>query len=203
MRKAILFDFDGVLGNTYAINYELSQLFHENLSEQDFKDHHNGNVYETPKINFQKGDDLIFFEKQKQVFQKEHLFPLKDILNTLADRFKLFVVSSTSEENIKYFLELGDLHELFTKILGAETHKSKEVKFKMILSEYKLKPEECIFVTDTIGDIIEARKLDIKTIAVTWGFHDRAVLEKEDPYKIVNNENELLSAISQISAELT
>lgn len=200
MLKAIIFDFDGVIGNTYSINFELSKQFHEGLSEQDFKDHHNGNVFEKPKINFKKGDYPIFFERQKHLFHNQHLFPVKDVLPVLVEKFKLFIVSSTIDENVKYFLQLGNLTQFFTKILGSTTNPSKEVKFKMILSEEKLNPNECLFITDTIGDIIEARKLNIRVIAVTWGFHEKVVLEKEKPYKIVNNEKELLEAIHKIDS---
>ena len=30
-----------------------------------------------------------------------------------------------------------------------------------------------IFVTDTLGDVLEAKTAGINTIAVTWGAHDR------------------------------
>src|SRR6185437_12463494 len=122
------------------------------------------------------------------MFHKKHLFPVKEAIPKLTKDFKLFIISSTIDENIEYFLHLGDLTSFFTKILGSATHSSKEVKMKMILSEESLKPDECIFITDTIGDILEARNLNVKTIAVTWGFHERNCLEKESPYKIVDNE---------------
>lgn len=76
MLKAILFDFDGVIGDTYAINYGLSKMFDPNISEQDFQDHHNGNVFTEPKIHFQEKDIPIFFEKQKQQFTKKCFFPI-------------------------------------------------------------------------------------------------------------------------------
>ena len=61
MIKAIIFDFDGVIGDTYQINFDVSRLFDSNFSTQDFVDHHMGNVFEKPKINFKVEDIPIFF----------------------------------------------------------------------------------------------------------------------------------------------
>lgn len=199
MIKAIFFDFDGVIGDTYDLGFELSKEFHEGLSEQDFRDHHNGNVFEEPKIRFKEGDMPVFFEKQKERFLESGFFPLKNTIAEIKESFKLFVVSSTIDENLTYFLELGGYDGFFEKILGATTHPSKVEKFKMIFSEYALDPSECLFVTDTIGDIIEARKVGMGSIAVSWGYHDREMLEKERPLALVESPEDLLDAIRRLS----
>jgi HAD superfamily hydrolase (TIGR01549 family) len=199
MPKAIIFDFDGVLADTYDLHFELSKTFDTDLSEQDFKDHHNGNVFETPKIRFKEGDMPIFFEKQKEQFTKTHLFPLKSMLTDLQKKYQLFIVSSGSDENIHHFLRLDGYEALFEAILGATTHSSKVEKFKMIFERYSLQPEECLFVTDTTGDIIESRKVGMKTVAVLWGYHGKEILEKENPFAIVRDENELRKVIESFS----
>ena len=63
MIKAIIFDFDGVLGDTYHINFAISKEFYSDVTEQSFIDHHMGNVFDEPKINFQEKDIPVFFEK--------------------------------------------------------------------------------------------------------------------------------------------
>ncbi len=67
-----------------------------------------------------------------------------------------------------------------------------------MFEKYNLKPEECIFVTDTTGDIIEARKINLRTITVTWGYHNKELLESEYPFCIVDTPDELLKAIVNI-----
>ncbi|MEA3453194.1 MAG: HAD-IA family hydrolase [Patescibacteria group bacterium] len=201
MIKAIIFDFDGVIGNTYDINFEVSKIFDSNMTEQDFIDHHKGNVFEEPKIKFKPEEIPVFFEKQKQKFTPEHFFPLEKILGKLKKEFQLFVISSTIDENIKYFLEIGHYDHFFQKILGATTHRSKVEKFKTIFSQYDLKAEECLFITDTIGDIIEARKVNIKTIGVTWGYHRKELLFEQKPFAIVDNAEELLNVINNLCNE--
>jgi phosphoglycolate phosphatase len=198
MLKAIIFDFDGVIGDTYHLNFEISKIFDKNLTEQDFIDHHKGNVYEAPRIIFQPKDIPIFFKKQKQKFTVEHLFPLEKILIKLRKKYRLFIISSTKDENIKHFLKIGNYDYFFEQILGATTHKSKIEKFKMIFAQHNLKPAECLFITDTVGDIIEGKKVKVKTIGVTWGYHEKKLLQSQKPYAIAHNPDELLKIIGNL-----
>ncbi len=199
MIKAIIFDFDGVIWDTYEINFALSKTFDSSISEQDFRDHHNGNVFEKPKIQFKPEDIPVFFAKQKKLFTERNLFPVINILKSLASDYKLFIVSSTVDENIVYFLGIGQILPLFWQVLWSTTHRSKVEKFKMIFDAYNLAKDECIFVTDTIWDIKEAKHLDLLTIAVSWGYHPTELLQKEEPFTIVDNPEALLKIIHELS----
>ena len=48
------------------------------------------------------------------------------------------------------------------------------------------------FITDTLGDIKEANKVGIESIGITWGYQDKAKLQKGNPKKIVDTPTELL-----------
>jgi len=138
MIKAIIFDFDGVLCDTYDINFGILKTIDKNLTEQKFKDHFKGNAYKKRQIKIKKKYIPLFFEKQKQNFTPKHLFPLKKVLSRLKKDFQLFIISNTIDENIKYFLKLGNYDRFFQKILGATTHRSKVEKFKMVFNQYNL-----------------------------------------------------------------
>ena len=87
---------------------------------------------------------------------------------------------------------------MFSFLFGLETHKLKTHKFKKVLNEFNLKEDECIFVTDTLGDILEANEVGIKTIAVDFGYHERERLEKGNPMKIISEFNELVDIVNKI-----
>lgn len=133
------------------------------------------------------------------MFTKQHLFPFGKILEKLHTQFTLFIITSTFDENVLHLLDLDNYHKYFKQVLGSRIHKSKEVKFNMILDQNSLLASECLFVTDTIGDIKEAHKVGIKTIAVTWGYHNEELLKQHNPEALVHTPEELLKTIHQLT----
>lgn len=196
MVKAITFDFDGVIGNTYQIHFKICQEIFKSLTEKEFIDYHKGNVFRS-KIMVWNPQKLQYFnKKQKEEFTKKHLFPLKNVIKKLSQNCQLFIISSSIDTNIKHFLKLGKLDQYFKQIYGAKTHRSKVKKFKMIFGQHNLKADECLFVTDTVGDIKEAGKVKIKTIAVTWGYHSTELLKEQKPDFLAEKPTDLLKIIS-------
>jgi phosphoglycolate phosphatase-like HAD superfamily hydrolase len=63
------------------------------------------------------------------------------------------------------------------------------------MKHFHLNNKEIIFITDTLGDIRAANKLGIKTIAVDFGYHERARLENGNPQKIISNFKDILPAV--------
>lgn len=96
------------------------------------------------------------------------------------------------------YLKNNSLSKTFSFVYGKETHTSKSEKFKLVMNKFNVKNEEIIFVTDTLGDILEANKCGIKSIGLDFGYHERARLEKGKPYAIVSRFEELENVISSI-----
>lgn len=65
----------------------------------------------------------------------------------------------------------------------------------MLYENYNADSANYLFVTDTLGDIREAEKCNIKSIAVAWGYHPVTTLEKGNPIAIVQTPKELVEAI--------
>lgn len=198
MIKAVIFDFDGVLGDTWDKSIGICRELGHTFTIDDFRDHHNGNVFEEPKIKFTKESTEKFFATYEDRASAEKLFPLKEELEKLEKKYEMFVVSSSPKVAIKKYFSLGGWTHFFEEVFGMETDKSKVVKLEKIFSDYNLKPEECVFVTDTLGDLIEGEKVGVKTLAVTWGYHDEARLKKRNPDKIIHEFDELSSAINEM-----
>ena len=119
-------------------------------------------------------------------------------LEELAKKYSLFIISSNQEEALNIYFQNNKFTHIFKEIMGAETHQSKVEKFKYLFEKYKLQSEDCVFVTDTLGDILEGNKAGIRTVAVDFGFHGRDRLEKGNPFKIVSSFDEVVKVIKNM-----
>jgi phosphoglycolate phosphatase len=199
--KTVIFDFDGVIHDTYEIAYQIDREVSGGiLSRDQHRDFFNGNIFERVVIDEEKekADEARFYELQKEAFKYLKIDEnIKENLEKLAVEHELFIVSSNWEETINTYFQNNDFTHIFKEILGAESHQPKVEKFKYIFQKYNLQNEDCIFVTDTLGDILEANKVGLRTIAVDFGFHERERLEKGNPFKIVSNFDEVVEAIRE------
>lgn len=196
MIKAIVFDFDGVIADTYDYNFNIFSKINKNLDHETFKAHHDSNVYENPKVEFKNGDIEKFFKEYFDNIQTIDAIIEDEILKKLSEKYNLYIISSNFEKNINRFLESKSLNSYFTKILGVETHKSKVEKFKILFNETCLIKENFNFITDTLGDVLEGNKAGVKTVAVDFGYHERERLEKGQPFRIISSFEELEEILS-------
>ncbi len=196
MKKAIIFDFDGVIQDTFRISYEVSKkIIGEALTEESFRDIFSGNVFQDARLTREVG------QKISELYNKELEFltldkEVKKNLEKLAKQYPLFIISSNQEKTLNTYFQNNNCTHIFQEILGAETHQSKVAKFRHLFEKYQLKAEDCVFVTDTLGDILEAKEVGVKVIAVDFGFHKRDRLEKGEPFKIVSSFEEILEIIA-------
>lgn len=199
MIKHIIFDFDGVIADTFDMNWALSQEHDEHATLEDFLAHHDGNVFETPRINFKPEHLDEFYSEYRKRITPTHLQTALEPIKRLGSNYTLHVVSSTSEHAIREVLEHAGVIEFFSRLMGAETHPSKAEKFRMLMDEEAITPENSIFITDTLGDVKEAHKVGFRTIAETFGFHDRERLEQGNPFKIVDSWEEIEAIIKELN----
>jgi phosphoglycolate phosphatase-like HAD superfamily hydrolase len=157
---------------------------------EQWKAHHDGNVFEKPTVAFHWESREIF----RQLYFEEVClcipFFSQEELRRLSEEFTLFIISSNREYSIEKYLCHHEL-EYFKEILGGEFHKSKVEKFKYVFQKYNFSAEESYFITDTLWDILEWNEVWIETIAVDFGFHERERLEQWKPFKIISSTKEL------------
>lgn len=190
-KKAVFFDFDGVLIDTFEVSLEVCRLFDPDLTSEDFKEHHNFPWDEASKIDIDEEKVERFFEEKGKRVEMDQLFPIKKIIEELNEENELFIISNSSEKNIKEVLSEADLLQFFEDISGGERRISKSERIRELINKNRITSEDCVLVTDTLGDIKEGKRVGVETVAVSWGFHDIETLEKGDPDAIVESMEDL------------
>lgn len=190
--KAIIFDFDGVIEDNYELHYALSKQQIVGLTREEHRTLFEGNIHiEREKLKSRNtGFDFVtpFNNSKKEALIAEDI---KSFLKEHADLFVLGIISSAQEYGINAYLKNNEIDDLFDFVYGKNTHLQKTEKFKLCFSAFDLGPSDCIFVTDTLGDIREANEVGVRSIAVDFGYHERERLEKGNPLGIVSSVFEL------------
>jgi phosphoglycolate phosphatase len=112
--------------------------------------------------------------------------------------YQLGIVSSNSEENIRKFLQKHQWHNLFEIICCGTTIFGKAQVLNKLLRTQTLAAEEVIYVGDETRDIDAAKMVNIKVIAVTWGFNSRSILAEHDPDFLIDRPEEILQVLSRL-----
>ena len=202
---AFIFDFDGVILLSFEECYGISQELHPGLTREEYRAWFCGNVFDHEKVRQNtdvrgpSADDPFF----SRYAARMHAMPLcEGIARDLRDFSRhrsVSLVSSTVNSVIADCLRLHGMCGIFDAILGGDVHPSKVRKFEMLMSAKGVDPEQCVFVTDTLGDLREAESVGIDAVAVTWGFHPRETLEQGTVVACCDTTEELFAVLRSFS----
>lgn len=200
-RKLVIWDFDGPIVDSRALALELTQVGYHDVDEHVHRNLFNGNVYvELSKLRKRELSE----EKQAEFLEKSY-WPRKlqivpvpgipEVVKELARDFDMTINSSSSTAVILNYLVKNNLSAYFSKIYGNEI-KSKEEKFEMILQDFNLLAQDCVLITDTLGDVLEAKTLAIPSIVVLWGYQFREYFDSvQNEVVFVEEAGQLISAV--------
>jgi len=194
--KIIIFDFDGVIADSFEIALRVGQMSKPTLTGERYRKLFDGNIYEAeyedPVVK-----EVDFFAEYGKRFKTLGLADeIKTIIKKLSQDFRLFVVSGTTNAIINEYLKRHEILGYFIEVFGCDVATSKVKKFNMLFEKYKIFPAEAIFLTDTAGDIKEAKIAKINFIVgILGGFQDRASLKKAEPNAIAEDFNDFLRII--------
>lgn len=203
MAKLLLFDVDGVIMDSFQEVYQDTADFIKThrgpeIDENQFREFFEGNALEhvlelvNGETNFKENGKEFF-----KSYQKTRVFDgMTEVLEELAQNNTLVIVTSTIIEVVIAKFEEAGIDTLFASFMGPGVAIHKDDKIKMAMEEFNFSPDQTIFISDTSGDISEAKKVKVKTVAVTWGYHDRPTLEKVKPDMIIDTPKKLLNALS-------
>jgi phosphoglycolate phosphatase len=207
-KKFVLFDFDGVIANSFEVGFEVNKSVYPGLSENDYRSAFDGNINDWKEsmarrnLNGHRGADSAS-EYATKLNSSVHIMPgIREVIVALGKEYALAVISSTLSHAIETFLAAHDLAGHFAWVMGTDVDRSKTQKIKMIFEKYGVTANDCVFITDTLGDIREAEAADVGTIAVTWGFQTAETLREGSPFRLVDSPDDILTAVAEYFAQI-
>jgi len=201
--KIIIFDFDGVIVNTCQLSIEINKEIFEDLDFSEIQDWAEGNVFEKKFRDGYTGDHENYYYQHysQRIKSLEPVLGMKGVFEEMKKMgYKLAVVSSSFSDVIEKFLKDNGLDEYFVEIMGKDVSPSKVAKFKMIFEKHNIKAKETLIVTDSVGDVKEAKEVKMKTIGVTWGIHEKERLERAKADFIAENVEEIIVGMKELLA---
>ena len=197
----IIFDFDGVVVNSIDVSFGINKETVVDLEFSEWQSWFEGNIHEKIRRDL-SGEQVQFEFYEKYNERLIELLPVEGIEEVLKKlismKYKLIINSSSSGRGVNDFLEKYNLKRYFVEVMTREIHRSKVEKFKIIMEKYKIKTDETLIVTDTVGDVKEAKEVGIKSIGVVWGVHDSKKLEENGADFIANEPKDILKGIEKM-----
>jgi phosphoglycolate phosphatase-like HAD superfamily hydrolase len=201
-KKIVIFDFDGVLADTEEFCYKIHKTTNKNLTWKKWQDFCDGNFIDGINNAVAGESHMIpedFYERYQEEIEKINVNEVLDkTVIELSKSYIISIVSSSGSKIIDTFLTKEKLREYFSDILGFDIHSNKTIKINTLLKKYNILPENAVFITDSLGDILEANKCGVKSIGVTWGIHPQKTLEKGHPAVIIDDPRELINSINNV-----
>jgi len=200
--KLLLFDFDGVLVDSIDV-YEKTvtdclENIHQPLTRgrEEFLELFDGNFYESLA---QSGVDLgKFMTASVDILSRVNYAEMKPfdairpVLRELAKTHPMIVISSNDTPTIVEALRLYDFEGIFQEILGSDFMFSKKDKILHVIEKYNVTLSNIYYIGDTTGDMKEGREAGVKTVGVTWGWHNKEKMAAVQPDYLFDKPEDLL-----------
>ncbi|MDJ0533611.1 MAG: HAD hydrolase-like protein [Xenococcaceae cyanobacterium MO_207.B15] len=205
--KVIIFDFDGTIADTYQAIVDItnslaSEFGYKTLNQEELsflKNLSSGEIIRQSEISLFK---LPFLVKRvqkelgKQIGELAPILGMRGVLQKLKQQgYVLGIITSNIQDNVTTFLQHNGLESCFDFIHSGTSIFGKHRIINQVIRRYSLRSTEAIYVGDETRDIRSARKSNVGSIAVTWGFNSEKVLAKHNPDYLIVKPEELLDAI--------
>lgn len=187
-KKIILFDFDGVIADSYHAAFDVNKMIYPNLTEEEYQKRFSGNINDAvAKADAtEKRTGVDFFEEYIPRLLESPIVPgMREVIESLVKKYTLIIVSSTITSPISEYLDKHGIASFFTDVMGNDVEASKVKKIHLVFEKYGVSAEDCVFITDTLGDLHEAAEAGVRSIAVTWGYQPKEILARGNPPGLV------------------
>ena len=204
----IIFDFDGVLGDTLDEMLRIAGQVADELgypcqpTPADLDALERMEFSELGKqlgIPANQADEFArrSFELFAALPNPPHIFPgLKQVVLDLAATNRLAIVTGNTSRIVNRFLNEQDLRACFAMVLGSDAPGNRAEKLKQMMVTLVAPHGKAYLVGDAVSDVRVASETGLVSIAVTWGHQSEAHLSRAKPRYLVHTPQELLNLLN-------
>ena len=215
--KAVIFDKDGVLVETFNFYFEgykkvLSEIGIKIVKDDIAKRYGIKGPEIIKQIVKEKGRNITDVQAMKLANKKDRIYKnlsekklkllpgAKKLLTYLKKKnYKIGIASSASKEIIEQLIRTMKLTSYIdANVDGFEVKFSKpnpEI-FLKCAKKLRVKPKDCIVVEDSVHGIKAAKRAKMKCIAVATGQHSKTELKKQKPNLLLDSLEEFNKILS-------
>lgn len=205
--KYIVFDFDGTLADSREI---FISIYNEIAHKYGYKALLLSDIEQLRALSILERARLLqvpiyhfpflvmeFTKKYRKMIPDLSFFEgIPALLGQLKNSgYKLAIVSSNSEKNIKEFLEKQQCTDI-DEVLSSGNVFGKHKTLQKFLTKHRLQASEILYVGDEYRDIEACRTCGIKVVWVSWGYDVKETL-KEMPDYMAHSREELLQVVGK------
>lgn len=204
--KTLIFDFDGTLVdsmqlyvrgvNAVGADFGLPKIDKHNLQEmkqssiQDLTKKYGIGPLKLAKLIFTVNKNI------RQEIAEVNFFPkVKPLLVKLAKKYQLGILTSNHVENVEDFLKKQNFEGVFDFVYASKNLFGKDKILSGLLKKYHLKKEEVLYFGDEVRDIEACQRMQLKIVAVTWGFNDKSLLAAKNPDYLFSSPDEIATLL--------
>ena len=181
MIKAVIFDVDGVLLDSFEANYKfhsdlMAKFGYNPATKEQYRSLFHNSMKDNIKVMTKSTDEeeierIWEAGKNQEVSYHDELLTipkyLKETLELLAKNYVLGIVTSRVRESVFSSTILSSLRKYFKAVIAyqdTENHKPHPGPLLLAAQKLGFMPEECVYIGDVENDMIAARAAGMKVI---------------------------------------
>ena len=216
-KKLLIFDLDGTIADTIntirdAVNMCMSHFGYPTLSYEQTRDNVGFGARELIRLSLPShaAEDRDTYERVFEYFSGCYKIThdnidgcydgLYSVIEELYGRgFKLAVLSNKPDHLVGGIMKKLFPDGMFSIAMGqTELPKKPDSTVPlMIADKLGCEAEDTYFIGDSEVDVLTAKNSGMRSVAVSWGFRSREVLENSEPDIIVDTPQQLLDFLTQ------
>lgn len=211
--KLLIFDFDGVIADSFHISaeeYNRLRLtgtfpdFPEIKNQEDMASFFNIELLNSlQKYGFTDAQITEFFRQHSDAMstRTKEIGIFDDIYEAVKNNLtpKIIITSTYAKivEDIFAANNITDYRHVFTDIIGKEVKKTKAEKITDVLAKLSLGNHEVLYIGDMANDILNCNRAKIDILAVAYGYHPHEHIRKFSPTFLAHSRKEFIKLLER------